>query len=95
MGTEKMSLLEVVRNLETFDEEATIYAAEPWTKESLSVVLREPDSGGIPTAAAEANLRYFLEVFVAQEFLEGWPTTTEADLERKCERLIKYAITDA
>jgi hypothetical protein len=42
-------------------------------------------------------MEYFLEVFIAREFLEDWRTNLEAEptLEQKCARLIKYATDDA
>jgi hypothetical protein len=43
-----MTLLEAVRDLDSLDEEGTIYAAEPWTADSRVVIAREPDIGGLP-----------------------------------------------
>jgi hypothetical protein len=88
---------DVVKRLASLDQEATIYAAEPWTSESAAVVAAEPESGAVPEPAGREGLKYFLEVFLACEFLDGWESTlgrAPSDEER-CERLIRYAIDDA
>ena len=88
---------DAIRQLASLDQDATIYAAEPWSDESTAIVAIEPDSGGVPENAAMRGLKYFLEVAVARDFLEGWESTldsTPTELER-CDRLIRYAIDDA
>jgi len=90
-----MTLIEAIGNLEKHDAEATIYATEPWRAESQAVVAFEPEEGGVPAEAE--NLSYFLEVFIAREFLEDWELTLESPsrLQERCARLIQYAINDA
>ena len=91
------SLIEVLNNLEAYDSEHTIYASEPWTQASIAIVSEEPDSGRLPTEASDLGLEYFLEVFIASDFLEDWMADRHADpsAEQKCERLIAYAVNDA
>ena len=91
------SLIETVAELDALDDESTIYASEPWTENSKVIVALEPQSGGLPKSVEELGLKYFLEVFVAKEFLEGWiselgrtPNTAE-----QTARLIQYVINDA
>jgi hypothetical protein len=92
-----MRLLELVRTLDSLDIESTIYALEPWTENSKALVASEPDSGGLPADAKELGLKYFLELFIARQFLEDWVGSlgTEPTLQEKCARLIQYAINDA
>ncbi|HEX2590538.1 MAG TPA: hypothetical protein VHL34_03545 [Rhizomicrobium sp.] len=92
-----MILLEVVAALDRFDEDQTVYVREPWLPNSLATVQLEPEAGGLPDAAAEHGMQYFLEVSVAREVIEDWSKTQEAEpkLEAKTERLIQYAINDA
>ncbi len=92
-----MTLIEVVKNLSDLDESDTIYVAEPWTENSKAIVAPEPASGGLPTEAAALGLKYFLEVSVAREFLEGWTGALGAEptVRAKVERLAQYAINDA
>jgi hypothetical protein len=94
---EVMTMLEVVRSLDFLDEESTIYASEPWTENSKVVVAPEPEAGGVPLGAQEGDMKYFIEVFVARQFLEGWRENLDVEptLQEKCVRLIQYAITDA
>ena len=92
-----MTLLETIRRLDSLDEESTIYAAEPWTADSQAIIAPEPDTGGLPAKAKKLGLAYFLEVFVARDFLEEWIGNLDAEptLQEKCSRLIEYAKTDA
>ncbi|AHF89146.1 hypothetical protein OPIT5_01595 [Opitutaceae bacterium TAV5] len=92
-----MTLFEIINKLGEFDREHTIYAVEPWSPSSAAVVEPEPQSGGVPADAEKRGMSYFLEVFIAQDFLEDWqgnlpkkPSATE-----RCQRVIDYAINDA
>ena len=92
-----MTLLETIQDLDSLDEGSTIYAAEPWSADSQVVVAPEPGAGGLPTEAQRLGLKYFLEAFVARDFLEGWAGGLDAEptTQEKVARLIQYAITDA
>jgi hypothetical protein len=96
MGPMK-TLLDVISELDEADREATIYASKPWTNESTALVAREPETGGLPPRARDLGLDYFLEVFIASEFLEDWIANLNAkpSAEQKCHRLIGYAVNDA
>jgi len=61
---------DVIDRLAEFDSEDTIYAAEPWTEQSEAIVAREPDAGGLPSEALDTDMKYFLEVGIAQSFIE-------------------------
>lgn len=91
------TLIDIVTNLSAFDEQLTIYVAKPWTCDSLAVVAREPDEGGLPLEAESCGAVYFIEVFIAKEFLEGWLASEARRIpaREQCERLIHYAIYDA
>jgi len=91
------SLGDVIGKLSEFDNEDTIYASEPWTEQSEAMVAREPDAGGLPSEVSDAGMKYFLEVSIAREFIEGWLASLDAppmpsNLYR---RVIDYAINDA
>ena len=92
-----MKLIEIVGELGALEDDATIYAAEPWTADSPAVVDVEPESGGVPASASEQGMTYMLEVFVARDFLHGWMAAQDKPptLHEQCERLIRYAIDDA
>ena len=90
-------LIDVVATMESLEEGATIYVGGPWSSESPAIVEVEPSSGGLPAAATKAGLKYFLEVFVAREFLAGWESGLDKapSARERCERLIRYAVDDA
>jgi hypothetical protein len=92
-----MKLIEAIRDLDSLDDKATIYASEPWKEDSRAVVELEPELGELPAAAQELGLKYFLEVFIARDFLEGWSANLGArpSLQQRCSRLIRYARDDA
>lgn len=92
-----MKLIEAIGDLHSFDAESTIYAAHPWSAESEVVIAHEPDDGGLPSAARNLGLRYFLEVFLARDFLDDWKGTLAQppSPQEMCSRLIRYVMTDA
>jgi hypothetical protein len=89
-----MKLIEAIQQLANFNRELTIYVREPWSASSEARVALEGsvDEAKIKTEA----LSYFLEVFIAQDFLEDWKKTQKApSAEHCCVRLIEYAMNDA
>jgi len=92
-----MTLLEAIGSFKSLDQESTIYAVKPWTPSSEVVLELEPEEGELPPGTIPAGFDYFLEVFIVEEFLDGWASNwpSEPSLYEKCERLIQYAIYDA
>lgn len=92
-----MKLNELIDRLDSLDSESTIYAAKPWKHESEVWFGVEPEEGGLPEETKVLGLDYFLEVFIAQEFMEDWTTSLgrQPSLEEKCDRIIDYASFDA
>ena len=92
-------LADIIARLSEFGEEEVIYASEPWTEGSDAIVLpyRDEDDGGPHPEATEAGLAYFLEIFTAREFVEGWIASLSYEPSASAirERLIQYAINDA
>ncbi|PTB88924.1 hypothetical protein C9928_05210 [Pseudidiomarina aestuarii] len=92
-----MNLEQVVCSFHDLDENLTIYVKAPWSFSSDAIVEVEPVDGLVPPHAKHLGFEYFLEVFIARDFLEGWigslgirPTNRELT-----ERLIRYAANDA
>ena len=92
-----MKLIELIRNLDALDERSTIYASQPLSDTSEAIADYEPEAGGIPAEAKRLGLKYFLEVFIARDFIEGWAAKcdTQPTLQQKCAKLIPYAVNDA
>ncbi len=92
-----MKLIEAIRDLDSLDEEGTIYASPPWAEKSEAIVAHQPETSGLPIEAERLGLTYFLEVFIARDFVESWMANLDAQptLKEKCARLIQYAATDA
>lgn len=96
-GGNKMTLIDVISNLDGFDSDDTIYVKRPWKPGSETIVTTEEDIGGAPLSAKEIHAEYFLEVFIGIEFLEGLAQKIDrkASMEEQCLHLIKYAENDA
>lgn len=92
-----MKLIEVIRDLNSLDDDGIIFAAEPRTENSETAVAHEPESGDLPAEAERLNLKYLLEVLVAREVLQGWMANLDVQPspQQQCARLIRYAILDA
>lgn len=92
-----MTLLETIRDLGSLDADHTIYAAEPWHAGSLVIVGQESDDGKMPDEAAALGLKYFLEVSITLEVIEGWENNIDytPTPEQLCETVIYYATYDA
>jgi hypothetical protein len=92
-----MTLIEIIRDLESFENEGIICVAKPWTENSKAAVIIDPQARRLPREAVELGLEYFLDVFIVREFLEDWTAnlSREPTLQEKCARIIQYAITDA
>jgi hypothetical protein len=89
-----VKLLEVVQRIPTLDGELTIYARQPWSHASDAELAIEGSEE--EKKAKAAGLRYFIEVFVARDFLEDWRVSVKRPTgEQSCERLIEYATNDA
>ena len=97
LGGNKLKLIDMIDQLDIFDDEGTIYMEQPWSPDSVALVAVEPEDGGIPDEAAKIKAEYFLEVFLANEFLEGWLSSLDQapSLKDQCLRLIEYVKHDA
>lgn len=84
LGDNEMTLVEAIESLATLAEEGTIYAAEPWARTSTAVVAREPEYGTLPPEAGEQGLKYFLEVFIARDFIEDWSASLDTVAPGSC-----------
>ncbi|WP_376748469.1 hypothetical protein [Kosakonia cowanii] len=93
----RMTLSDLIDQLDSFGEEKTIYAKQPWHPDTVATVADEPDDGGKPNEASKIGAEYFLEIFLANDFLGGWIShlDKEPTVEEKCLRLIKYAEDNA
>lgn len=69
------------------DQDATIYAAKPWSVDARAVVAVEPEDGSLPDEAA--GLDYFLEVDIAME------AASVTDVGTRFERVLHYKESDA
>ena len=83
------SLLEVVRHIGKYDENHTIYVKDNkgWSISSATIVCESPDDSTKPIEKEQITYDFFLEIFIAAEFIEN----VKGNLEEKCKRLIYYA----
>jgi hypothetical protein len=91
-----MTLLTLVGKVDKLEEEDVIFAREKWTLESDAAVFRLTEDYMVPEEPKRIGLKYFLEVHIALDVLEGFILEKpDAATRQKCERLIEYSIHDA
>lgn len=94
MGT--MMLRDTLASIEQLDEDATIYAAEPWTAASPAVVALEGEQEAMD--ALRDGMAYLLEVSIAREVIEVWAAWRGGRVpnpEECSEAVIYYAMNDS
>lgn len=89
-----MILAGVIDQLDTLDEDSTIFARRPWSAFAGTHVAPLGEGGCVPNAVKEAGFEYFLEVPVAREVLEGTKSRSLGRDER-IRLLLYYAENDA
>jgi hypothetical protein len=87
----------VVANLDAQDDSLTIYATRPFTSDSHVVLAKEGEGTDVPPEAEAIGAQYFMDVFTAKEFFEGWVQRGGgmASTRERCVLLIRHALTDA
>lgn len=94
-----MRLIELLQQVaEWNDEEASIYAAQPWSCDSEAVLVTPAPNTTEPIRRGETSYDYFLEAIIAREVIEDYAASGEggeASNRQRCERLIRYALSDA
>jgi len=90
-----VKLIDTVRQLDGLPTEHTIYVRHPWSTVSESAVAEE--GSGEEKRLRSEGLSYFLEVFIAKNFLDDWKGTMKQvpTDDQLCTRLIEYASNDA
>ncbi|HEX8483820.1 hypothetical protein [Sphingomonas sp.] len=80
------------------DDDATIYVAQPWSGDSDAVIIKSAPDTTEPVKHGEISYSYFLEAFIARDFIKDYAASGEgasATESERCERLIRYAEDDA
>ena len=88
-----MTLAEVMRSIDAFGDDATLFVRRPWTPTSECVV-EVDDDPELPRRLKSKGLEYFLETFVIREVLEVFQGKPPSD-EEKLRLVIHYAENDA
>jgi hypothetical protein len=89
-----VTLVDAIAGLDALDEDAVLFARQPWSATSEVTIANLADDLRAPAAVIDAGFAYLLEVHVAREVLEvfeGRPTT----LDEKLRLLLHYAEHDA
>lgn len=89
-----MKLLDIIRQLNDFDDTSVIYARPKWSPSTQAVVAREPDDGTTPPAAA--GMTFMLSIRQAKQVVRqrrrGRPDLYTP--ETLCEAIVYFAIYD-
>jgi hypothetical protein len=94
-----VTLIELLEHeAEWTDDDTDIYVAQPWQCGSKAILVSPAPATTEPIEQHGQRYAYFLETFIAREFMHGYAASAEgadASAEKRCERLIRYAIDDA
>ncbi|WP_152613431.1 hypothetical protein [Inquilinus limosus] len=94
-----MQLLELLGQVEQWsNEDTTIYVEPPWSPDAEAILVTPAPDTTDPIERDDRRYHYFLETFIARDFLEGYAASDEgsaASEKQRCERLISYAENDA
>ena len=90
---EIITLFQAVQKLDISHEKCTVYAVKPWAENSKAMILREFE--GVPLEAGTLGLKYFLEVAIANDFIQEWIDHLDVvpSPQQKCSRLIQHAMS--
>ena len=88
-----MFLLEAIEQIESLNSDATIWIenSKSWSPQSAVFIAEENEDGG-PPENISSSYEYFLEVFIASEFIVDIGNKSKDAI---VERVIQYAINDA
>jgi hypothetical protein len=93
-----MLLIELLCKAADWADGDVIYVCAPWSPDADAVFVVAEGSGTESVDFQGRQYDYFLETFIARDFLEDYATSLEgasATERGRCERLIKYALNDA
>ena len=93
-----MRLLDAIREVANCPDDLIIYVLPPWSPEADAVFMVADGNEAEPVQFHGQQYHYFLETFIARDFMEDYAATVEgaaATESERCERLIRYARDDA
>jgi hypothetical protein len=86
-----MKIIDLIENIDNYDDDQVVYASEPWSAESKVEIYNCKDK--LPLEIN--NYSYFLEISIINEILDSLDNNEYPSISDKCNRIIKYAINDA
>ena len=96
-----MKLIDAVCGLAALHGDDVLFAREPWTAESETIVVRMDDEDSPDDAyrAREADAiahgySDFMWVYLIRESFGDWLAASDVSREEKCARIIRYAAND-
>ena len=96
LGSETMTLADVIRQIDQLDDGLCVYAASRWRAESPALVAQEPRDGSLPTEAK--GMTYLISLRLARQAIaarSAWCPEQELDIQDRCKAVIYYAVYDA
>ena len=90
-----MTLRELLASRRDWADDETIYVIEPWSGNAEAVISTEAADTTDPLVQSGKRYAYFLEGFIARDFLDDLGASADEVSEEACDRLIRYAVDDA
>lgn len=93
-----LKLAEIISQGDFAGDDVTIYAERPWTTASEAILVSPPPEFTHAIRQGEKAFDYFLEAFIARDFLDDLVALGDGAAmseDERCKRLIQYAENDA
>ena len=90
-----MTLQELLLSRRSWTDEDTIYMVQPWSCKAEAILSSESPDSTLSVIRSGKRYDYFLEGFIARDFIDALGASVADVGEEVCERLIRYAIDDA
>jgi hypothetical protein len=90
-----MTLRDLLASRRDWTDEDTIYVTQPWNGDAEALISNDAPDTTDPIVRSGRHYDYFLEGFIARDFLDDLGVSATDVSREACDRLIRYAIYDA
>jgi hypothetical protein len=91
----RMILKDLLLSRHRWTDDETVYVAQPWSCDAEAILVSPAPATTEPVMRSGQSYEYFLEGFIARDFIDDLGAPSSSISVEVCERLIRYAIYDA
>ncbi len=82
-----MRLVELIRDANAWEDDLIIYVEAPWSPDADAVFVVAEGNSAQPVTFHAKQYNYFLETFIARDFIEDYARSAEGGLRPACQAL--------